>query len=493
MTPRRIHFIGIGGSGMSGIALTAHKRGMKVSGSDLKVSNYMQALLRAGIDVRIGHDAANVSDPSIDVVVVSTAIPRSNPEYAYALEHGLTIWPRARMLAYLGDGSDVLAVSGTHGKTTTSSMLATALMKLGSDPTFLIGGVVDAVNSTSHAGDGKYFVVEADESDGSFVWLAPKLSIVTNIEADHLDHYENLEEIKFAFRAFLDKLALDGAAIVCAESPGLPELARSSGKRVITYGLAKASGAVVESDLVKSGISDETYADMLENDAIADVAPDVQCVVKGQRDFSVCFSDGESVDITLDVSPGVHNMLNATAVMATLDYLGFNRKDAARAISGFTGVRRRFDHVGEAGGIQVVDDYGHHPTEIAATIKAARRLGYEHIHVLFQPHRYTRTQAFLGQFASAFDGADSLTLMDIYSAGEKPLEGVTSAALLDRIQSHVGSPVSKITSCREDIPQAMADIARPGDIILTMGAGDVTEMGPLIVAELERTFKATQK
>jgi UDP-N-acetylmuramate--alanine ligase len=451
---RRVHFIGIGGSGMSGIALVAHERGLDVTGSDLKESRYMRSLLRADVRVTVGHDAENVADPSIDVVVVSSAIPANNPEYRAAVERGLEIWPRARMLAYLSQGRRTLAVAGTHGKTTTSSMLATALDRLGVDPTFLVGGVVDGYDSTARAGSGEFFVVEADESDGSFTWLDPSLAIITNIEEDHFDHYADLDEICAAFASFRDKLVPDGALIIWNGSPALVELAVGGKRRVHTYGI--------------------------------EGNPTLRCEPKGVHDFDVVFADGQRRTLRLSASPGVHNMLNATAVLLALDTLGFDRDAAVSALCAFSGVRRRFDLIGEAAGVAVVDDYGHHPTEIASTLKAAAALGYRKVHVLFQPHRYTRTRALAGEFARAFDSADTVSLMGIYSAGEAPIPGVTSDAVAEAVLEHDPTTDIRVIRHRIDIPDAMAAVAGPGDLIITMGAGDVTALAPLILEALGR-------
>jgi UDP-N-acetylmuramate--alanine ligase len=450
----RVHFIGVGGSGMSGIALVAHERGLVVTGSDLKETRYMRSLLRADMRVTVGHDALNVADPAIDVVVVSSAIPKRNPEYRAAVERGLEIWPRARMLAYLGWGRQTLAVAGTHGKTTTTSMLATTLDLLGADPTFLIGGVVDGYDSTARAGNGDFFVVEADESDGSFTWLDPTLAIVTNIETDHLDHYAGLEEIRAAFGSFLDKLTADGNLVVFSGSPDLVRLARDSGRHVHTYG---------------------TDGDV-----------SLRCEPKGARDFDVVFADGQRCSLSLSASPGLHNMLNATAVMAALDTLGFKREEAAAALSAFSGVRRRFDHIGEATGVTVVDDYGHHPTEIAATLTAAAGLGYRRVHVLFQPHRYTRTRALFDDFVRAFNDADTVSLMDVYPAGEAPIPGVNSEVLAEAVREYDPAAQVRTIRHRTDVPAAMAAAAEPGDLIITMGAGDVTVLAPLILETLAR-------
>ena len=437
---------------MSGIALVAYKHGIHVTGSDLKESRYMRALLSEGIEVKVGHEPANVSDPTIEVVVVSTAIPANNPELIEAQRIGIPIWPRAKMLAHLAKGKRTLAVSGTHGKTTTSSMLASSLDRLGAEPTFLIGGVVDGYDSTACAGNGEFFVVEADESDGSFLFLDPEIEIITNIEADHLDHYADLDEIERTFADFMAKLVPDGIAVVCAHSPGLVELAKSSGRDYYSYGLSGNAN--------------------------------VRCLVHDDKSFAVIFKDGQSVQLQLPVSPGTHNMLNATAVMATLDLLGYDRVRSAEALGMFSGVRRRFDRIGEAAGVTVVDDYGHHPTEIKATLQAARTLDFKRVHILFQPHRYSRTQAFIGDFGTAFDLADTVTFMDIYSAGEAPIPGVNGNLLVDAVLKHDPKADVRLVERRASVPQVMAELALAGDLIITMGAGDVTVMGPLILEQL---------
>ncbi|HBT95284.1 MAG TPA: UDP-N-acetylmuramate--L-alanine ligase [Coriobacteriia bacterium] len=451
---KKVHFIGIGGSGMSGIALAAHEVGIEVTGSDLKETRYMRALHRAGVSVIVGHEPCNVMDEDIDVVVVSTAIPETNPEYQAAMERGLEIWPRARMLAYLSRGFKTLAVAGTHGKTTTSSMLATALDRLGADPTFMIGGVVDGYDSNARTGKGEYFVVEADESDGSFTWLSPSLALITNIEVDHIDHYGGLDEIVSSFRSFLEQVDEDGIVVVWADSPGLLELAKASGRRVCTYGTGENA--------------------------------DVRLEPKGVSDFDVVFADGRKSSLVLCVSPGLHNKLNATGVMAALDILGFDREASARAVSAYQGVRRRFDRIGVSQGVTVIDDYGHHPTEVAATLKAASELGYNKIHVLFQPHRYSRTQVFLDDFASAFECADTVSIMEIYSAGEAPIPGVNGQALSDAIAQKSADKTVQFIKHRQDTVEAMAGLAKDGDMIITMGAGDVTVLAPMILELLKQ-------
>jgi len=443
--------VGVAGSGMAGLAYIAHKSGLSVSGSDLKESSYVQALLKENVKLVFEHKEANVADAAIELVVASTAIPSTNPEIIAARERGIEVWHRAQMLAWLARNHQTLAVAGTHGKTTTSAMLATALIALGANPSFLVGGVLNAFETGAQYHPGGYMVVEADESDSSFVELDPHVAIITNIEADHMDHFKSLEDIKKSFLAFLGKLDPKGVAVVCAESPGLVELTQKSGKPLVTYGVAED----------------------------ADVRLDPAA-------SEVCFADGQRVSIALDKSPGLHNLLNATAVLATLDWLGFNRKEAAAAVSTYEGAHRRFDHIGTANGVRVIDDYAHHPTEISATLKAAKDLGFSSVHLLFQPHRFTRTQAFLAEFATAFDHATTITLMPIFTAGEAPIPGIDSMRMLKAIKQHKRLAHLRLIGERNKIAKAMADLAEPGSIIITMGAGDVTYLAPEILAELSR-------
>ncbi|MCL1891296.1 MAG: UDP-N-acetylmuramate--L-alanine ligase [Coriobacteriia bacterium] len=450
----RVHFIGVSGSGMAGVALIAHKRGIQVSGSDLKESSYVQALLREGVALSFTQNAENVTKANPDLVVVSTAIPQSNPEYRAAQEQNIPVWSRARMLAYLGEDLKTLAVAGTHGKTTTSSLLATSLVRLGADPSFLIGGVVEGLEASAQLGTGPYYVIEADESDGSFVHFNPHVAIVTNVEADHLDHFKSLDEIRASFAAFLDKVTDDGLVIACADCPVLMDLVRASGKPFISYGTSEDANVRFEATDVSG--------------------------------FEITYADGATQTFALGATPGLHNMLNATAVAAALDWLGFDRQATADAIAAFSGVHRRFDRIGEANGVLVVDDYGHHPTEVAATLEAAAGLGYERVHVLFQPHRYTRTQAFMGEFARAFDAASTITLMDIFPAGEAPLPNITSAALMEAIKLHNPAAEICLVAERANIVETLCALAQPGDVVITMGAGDVTALAPQVLAALER-------
>ena len=456
---KQVHFIGVGGVGMSGIARVAHDQGMQVSGSDIKESRYTKQLREAGITVFIGQKAENIPEGN-PVIVISTAILENNPELIEARRRGLEIWHRAQMLAHLGVGLDTLAVAGTHGKTTTSSMLASALDALGADPTFLIGGIVRAYGTNAHSGTGDHYVVEADESDKSFTYLSPKAVLVTNIEADHLDHYKDLDEIYDKFHDFMGLVPEDGVIVACGEEPHVVEIARSEGRRMYTYGFSEGCDARITS-YEPHGI--------------------------GSR-YTAVMPDGTQVEGTIKQNPGRHNVLNATGVVTLLWALDFDAAKVAQALSGFAGVRRRFDLVGEVGGVTVVDDYAHHPTEIAATISAAAGLGYKHVHVLFQPHRYSRaplfTQVLHNEFGAAFDKADSVTFMDVYPAGEAPVPGVSGKTFLNVVLEHEGHPQADFVAHRVDVVPHLMDKLQPGDLVITMGAGDVTAMGPQIIDAL---------
>jgi len=447
------HFIGVGGAGMSGIARVLHDRGVKVTGSDLRLSRYAAALQEAGVTVHIGHDAGNLGDA--ELVVVSTAIPQTNPELVEAKRRGLDIWPRARMLAELAGDLKTVAVAGTHGKTTTSSMTAAALIACGLDPTFLIGGEINDVGSNARCGTGQYYVVEADESDGSFLLLDPYCAIVTNIEADHLDHYGSLAEIVATFVEFLARLRPDGVAVLCADDPILPGLAAACPARVVTYGRA----------------------------ADADVRMTRFRPEEGGTRFELAFPDGTTVE-GATIVPGEHMALNATGVLAAAWALGLDVRQAAEGVAAFGGVKRRFEAVGSHAGVDVVDDYAHHPTEVRATLAAAKSGGRRRVWAIFQPHRYSRTAALGDEFGAAFDDADRVVLMDVYSAGEAPIPGISGKTVLDALLRH--SPRKRVAYFphRADVAGYVAAGVRAGDLVMTMGAGDVTTMGPEVVREL---------
>ena len=459
---KSVHFIGIGGAGMSGIALVLHERGCKVTGSDLKESHYVRELEAAGVDVHIGHEASTIDREDPDVVVISTAIPETNPELVRARELGIPVWPRAKMLAALGAGATTVAVAGTHGKSTTSSMVATMLDKLGLDPSFLIGAVVEGYDTNGRNGNGGYFVCEADESDGSFLYLDPHIAVITNIEADHLDHYGTLENIEKTFCKFMSLVGEDGTVVIMGDEPHYAELARSTGRRVVTYGFN------ADNDYVCT--EDETHH-------------------KLESHLSVTTPSGARARVTISSNPGRHNVLNATAAIAVADVLGLPVDKAALALSEFKGARRRFTHVGDVAGVTVVDDYGHHPTEIQATLAAASDLQFGRIVTVFQPHRYSRTEALQDMFAHAFDKCDVLLVMDVFSAGEMPIPGISGKTVANKVTAAGGVDDVTYLPNRKELVEHLCDIVRPGDLVITQGAGDVTSIGPSFI----KAMKARQQ
>ncbi len=459
-TVSALYFIGIGGVGMSGIAHVAHDQGFRVSGSDVRKSRYTTQLEEEGIEVFIGQDANNIPEGN-PIVVVSTAILDNNPELVEAHRRGLTIYHRAEMLAYLGRNLDTLAVAGTHGKTTTSSMLASVLDAMGEDPTFLVGGIVQTYGTNAHSGCGSYYVVEADESDKSFTFLSPAAVIVTNIETDHLDHYKNINEIYDLFATFIASVPTGGAVVVCGDDDALVNLAHAHAENVITYGFSQGCDAHIES---------------AEACGIGSV-------------FTLRLPNGRIVESSIKKNPGMHNVLNGAATLTLIDALGQDVELAAEKLALYEGVRRRFDNIGECSNITVVDDYAHHPTEIVATIKAAKDLNFNHVHVLFQPHRYSRAPLFTDvlkdEFGSAFDLADSVTFTNVYSAGEAPVPGVSGKTFLNVVLDHAGHPQTYYVERSSDAAVHMAQLATDGDLIITMGAGDVAAIGPHIIDVLK--------
>lgn len=442
-----VHFIGVGGAGMSALALVLAQRGATVTGSDLKESRYTRALRAAGVHVMVGHAAENVGTP--DVVVVSTAVPPNNPELMVSLDRGLDVWPRAKMLAHLAGEQPTVAVAGTHGKTSTSSMIVWMLREMGEDPSFCIGGIVDGIDTNACSGEGGSYVVEADESDGSFVYLAPHIALVTNIEADHLDHYGSLEEIERVFAEFMDRTNEDGVLLLCGDDRRLVEIGRESGRRVVTFG--------------------------------RDASCDYRYVIERRENigtrFTVYAGDAKVCE-TAVATPGEHMVSNATAAIAVSQILGLDAESAGRALATYRGVRRRFDHVDSVAGVTIVDDYGHHPTEVAATLGAAAGLGYERLVVVFQPHRYSRTEAFATEFGRAFDHADRVVLMDVYSAGEPPIPGVSGRTIVESILERRPHAQVAYLPHRDSVVPYLSRVVRPGDLVMTVGAGDVTTLGP---------------
>lgn len=453
---KRVHIIGIGGAGMSGIALVLHERGIEVTGSDLKNSHYVRELEAAGIKVYVGHEATTIDEVKPDVVVISTAIPESNVEVIRSRELGIEVWPRAKMLPALSLGHTTVAVSGTHGKTTTSSMIATMLDKMNLDPSFLIGGFVEGYGTNAHSGKSEYYVAEADESDGSFLFFDPTVVVVTNIEADHLDHYGTIENLENTFGQFMDGVGENGCVVACGEDERVRKVAASCSRKVVLYGFAG------------NGTFDYTCTPEPSHHSLA-------------SHFSVSCPGGKTVSVTIQANPGRHNMLNATAAIAAADALGLDVEKAAEALSQFKGVKRRFTHIADIDGITVVDDYGHHPTEIAATLAAAKDLSYDRVVVVFQPHRYTRTFNLVHEFGRAFDNADVLYVMDIFSAGEMPIPGVSGKSVVGAVTAEGRAGKVSYVPNRRELTQRLCAELKPGDLLITMGAGDVTLVGPAFV------------
>ncbi len=453
---QRIHFVGIGGIGMSGIAEVLLNLGYKVSGSDLKSSAITQRLASLGATVFEGHRAENVT--GAEVVVASSAISPENAEIAQARELHIPVIQRAEMLAELMRLKYGIAIAGMHGKTTTTSMVAAVLASGGLDPTVVVGGRVDAMGSNARLGKSQYLVAEADESDRSFLKLSPILSVVTNIDREHMDCYRNMGDVKRTFLDFMDRVPFYGMVVVCNDDPVLRRLLPQVRRRTLTYGTRRQSDFHIR----------------LGENAPAEGSP--------VSLFRVSYGKQELGDFRLHV-PGLHNVLNATAAIAVGVGLDIQIEQIRSALENFRGVDRRFQLRGKAAGVSVIDDYGHHPTEIRATLAAARQCGFRRIHVVFQPHRYTRTRDLMDDFATAFKEADTLLILDIYAASEAPIEGITGETLARRIVETGERPARYVASFAE-AAEAIAEGAREGDMVLTLGAGNVSQAGPMILERL---------
>jgi UDP-N-acetylmuramate--alanine ligase len=453
----KVHFAGIGGAGMSAIARIMLARGVPVSGSDARPSDTLDALAALGADVHVGHDAANLG--GADTLVVSTAIRPDNPELAEARRRGLRVLHRAAALASVMLGKHVVAVAGTHGKTTTTAMLTTILLKSGADPGYAIGGLLAETGLGAAWGAGDTFVAEADESDRSFLLLSPDAAIITNIEADHLDNYSGLAEIESTFARFTRLLPAGGLLVLCADHPGTRALAAAvAGQplRVVSYGAAADADYLV-SDVRPAGMG-------------------IGFTVTARG------ADGPGQRVELAV-PGRHNVLNATAALAAAVELGVPWPAATAGLAAYRGALRRLEVKGEAAGVRVLDSYAHHPTELTADLHAARDIaGPGRVIAVFQPHLYSRTRIFAAEFGTALGLADLVFVLDIYAAREDPEPGVTGQLVADAVPAGRASYLP----AADAVPQAVAAAARPGDVVLTMGAGDVTNLGPLLVAELAR-------
>jgi UDP-N-acetylmuramate--alanine ligase len=456
---QRIHFVGIGGIGMSGIAEVLLNLGYKISGSDLKSSAVTQRLASLGATTFEGHIAENVL--GAEVVVTSSAIAADNPELARARELHIPVIQRAEMLAELMRLKYGIAIAGMHGKTTTTSMVAAVLASGGLDPTVVVGGRVDAMGSNARLGRSQYLVAEADESDRSFLKLSPILSVITNIDREHMDCYRNMRDVRQTFLEFMDRVPFYGMIVACNDDPVLRKLLPQVQRRVVTYGMRRGSDF-----LIKPGTVEQQPGDH-----------------RPLIHFRVTFEAKDLGEFSLHV-PGTHNILNATAAIAVGIGLDLPVESIRAALEHFRGVDRRFQLRGKAAGVSVIDDYGHHPTEIRATLAAARQCGFGKIHVIFQPHRYTRTKALMDEFGKAFRDADTLTILDIYAASEKPIEGVSGEALAAHIRQTAGQDVRYVPSFA-DAAESVSSQAEEGEMILTLGAGSVSQLGPLILEKLQ--------
>ncbi len=459
---QRIHFVGIGGIGMSGIAEVLLNLGYGISGSDLRNSAVTQRLAGLGAITFEGHSASNIV--GADVVVTSSAISVDNPEVAEARRLHVPVIQRAEMLAELMRLKYGIAIAGMHGKTTTTSMVAAVLAGGGLDPTVVVGGRVDAMGSNARLGKSHYLVAEADESDRSFLKLSPILSVVTNLDREHMDCYRDMRDVRRTFLEFMERVPFYGLVVGCNDDVVLRRLLPRVHRRVTTYGTSRGSDF-----LIRLGAQP-----VPSTRAVGEFGPLVR--------FQVTYKEKDLGEFTLHV-PGVHNVLNATAAIAVGTALDILPEQIRSALAGFRGVDRRFQLKGVVAGVSVIDDYGHHPTEIRATLAAARQCGFRRVHVIFQPHRFTRTRDLMDEFATAFGDADTLCLLDIYPASEKPIEGITAQALAGRIAGAGKQGVGYAASFTDAVAK-LAALAQPGDMVLTLGAGSVSQLGPMILAAL---------
>jgi UDP-N-acetylmuramate--alanine ligase len=456
---RRIHFVGVGGIGMSGIAELLANLGYGVSGSDAKRSGVTDRLQSLGVTVFAGHAAANVGDA--DVVVYSSAVRQDNPEVAEAARRRIPVIPRAEMLAELMRLRFGIAVAGAHGKTSTTSMVALVLERAGLDPTAVIGGRLSAFGSNARLGSGEYMVAEADESDRSFLMLSPSLAVITNIDREHMDAYGSFIDLQQAFIDFANKVPFYGAVVACADDAELSKVMPKFRRRVVSYGIDSADASLVATDVRLDGFGSTSVIERRGGG--------------GQEQLG---------RLALSV-PGRHSVQNALAAIAVGLELEVPFPQVAAALAEFRGAERRFEQRGVVSGITVVDDYGHHPTEIAAVLAAARAAKPPRIVVAFQPHRYTRTRDLMQEFGTALAAADEVVLTNIYAASEDPIPGVTIDALAAKVNEARQTPVHVVPQL-EDMASRVADLARPGDLVITLGAGSIGTLASALVEELQR-------
>ncbi|MBA3516808.1 MAG: UDP-N-acetylmuramate--L-alanine ligase [Rhizobiales bacterium] len=444
-----IHFVGIGGIGMSGIAEVLANQNYRVRGSDVADSANVQRLRERGIEVAVGHEAANLGDAA--VVVVSSAIKRDNPELVEARARGLPVVRRAEMLAELMRLKSAVAIGGTHGKTTTTSLVAALLDAGGLDPTVINGGIINAYGTNARMGAGDWMVVEADESDCTFVKLPADIAVVTNIDPEHLDHYGSFDGVRDGFKAFVENVPFYGFAVMCLDHPEVQALvARIEDRRIITYG-RNPQAEVRFRDASFTGGKSRFVVD--------------------RRDRIT--GEAETIDNLAISMPGEHNISNATAAVAVARAIGISAEDIRKGLAGFGGVKRRFTHTGTWNGVDIYDDYGHHPVEIAAVLRAARSASRGRIIAVHQPHRYTRLSSLFADFCTCFNEADTVVIADVYSAGEAPIEGANRDALVDGLRAG-GHRDARPLEGEGDLPPLIASIARPGDMVVCLGAGSIT-------------------
>jgi UDP-N-acetylmuramate--alanine ligase len=455
-----VHFIGIGGIGMSGIAEVLHNLGHRVQGSDQSESANVQRLRDKGIPVHIGHKAENLGDA--EVVVVSTAIKKTNPELVAAREKLLPVVRRAEMLAELMRFRSAIAIGGTHGKTTTTSLVATLLEAGGLDPTVINGGIINAYGTNARMGAGEWMVVEADESDGTFLKLPADVAVVTNIDPEHLDHYGNFDAVRAAFRQFVENVPFYGFGVLCIDHPEVQSLVgRIEDRKVITY------GENPQADVRFSNVRIDGTRSLFDIE------------IRRRRTGKVIHIK----DLVMPM-PGRHNISNATAAVAVANRLGISSEAIAKGLASFGGVKRRFTLTGEWNGVKIFDDYGHHPVEIKAVLKAAREACKGRVIAVHQPHRYTRLSSLFEEFAACFNDADSIFLAPVYAAGEDPIEGADSQTLVSRIKAS-GHRDARYLPSQEDLSAMVAEIARPGDFVVLLGAGSITYWAASLPKELE--------
>jgi UDP-N-acetylmuramate--alanine ligase len=455
---KRIHFVGAGGIGMCGLAELLRDQGYRVSGSDLRSGPTVERLRSLGIEIAIGHDAENVG--AADVVVYSSAVRPTNPELLAAEQRHIPVIPRAEMLAEVMRLKDGIAVAGSHGKTTTTSFIAHVLFTAGLDPTAVIGGrVLGSAGAPTGArlGAGDLLVAEADESDGSFLRLAPVIAVVTNIDPEHLDHYGSYEALKDTFASFANRIPFWGCSVLCLDHPGVQSIIPLLTRRYTTYGFAS------QADFVASDIEADTEG---------------MCFQVRHR--------GEPLGMVNIGLPGRHNVQNALATVAVAHELDVPFDEVAEALAGFVGIERRFELKGEVAGVRVVDDYAHHPAEITATLESARDLHTGRIVAAFQPHRYTRTRDVWDEFIPAFNDADVLIVSEVYAAGEEKIPGVEAAPLVEAIRAH-GHRDARFVADLDDVLDTLVDEIQPGDLVLTLGAGSISTLGTRMIERLEET------